>query len=38
MAMTAWAAKFCDKLDLLLGERANLVAVDGDRADQLDRP
>ena len=25
MAMTAWAAKFCDQLDLLLGERAHLL-------------
>ena len=35
MAMTAWAAKFCDQLDLLVGERANLLAIDGDGADQL---
>ena len=35
MAMTAWAAKFCDQLDLLVGERPDLLAVDGDRADQL---
>ena len=35
MAMTAWLAKFCDQLDLLVGERANLLAVDGDGADQL---
>ena len=35
MAMTAWAAKFCDQLDLLVGEWADLLAVDGDRADQL---
>ena len=35
MAMTAWAAKFCDQLDLLVGERTHLLAVDDDRADQL---
>ena len=35
MAMTAWAAKFCDQLDLLVGERANLLAIDDDHADQL---
>ena len=35
MAMTAWAAKFCHQLDLLVGERADLLAVDGDCADQL---
>ena len=35
MAMTAWAAKFCDQLDLLVGERADLLAVDDDGADQL---
>ena len=35
MAMTAWSAKFAHQLDLLVGERANLLAVDGDRADQL---
>ena len=35
MAMTACAAKFCDQLDLLVGERAHLLAVDDDRADQL---
>ena len=35
MAMTAWAAKFCDQLDLLVGERPDLLAVDRDRADQL---
>ena len=28
MAMTAWAAKFVDQLDLLVGERAHLLAVD----------
>ena len=35
MAMTAWAAKFVHQLDLLVGERAHLLAVDGDGADQL---
>ena len=34
MAMTAWAAKFCHQLDLLVGERANFLAVDDDCADQ----
>ena len=28
MAMTAWAAKFCHQLDLLVGERAHFLAVD----------
>ena len=27
MAMTAWAAKFCDKRDLLVGEGADFLAV-----------
>ena len=35
MAMTACAAKFCDQLDLLVGERPHLLAIDADRADQL---
>ena len=35
MAMTAWAAKFCYQLDLLVGERADLLAVDDDGADQV---
>ena len=35
MAITACAAKFVHQLDLLVGERANLLAVDGDRADQF---
>ena len=35
MAMTAWAAKFVDQLDLLVGERTDLLAIDGDSADQL---
>ena len=35
MAMTAWAAKFLHELDLLFGERANLLAIDDDAANQL---
>ena len=35
MAMTACAAKFVDQLDLLVGERPNLLAIDDDAADQL---
>ena len=35
MAMTACAAKFVHQLDLLVGERPHLLAVDGDGADQL---
>ena len=35
MAMTAWSAKFCDQVDLFLGERAHLLAVDVEVADQL---
>ena len=35
MAMTAWAAKFCDQLDLLVGEWPHLLAIDDDCADQL---
>ena len=35
MAMTAWAAKFVHQLDLLVGERSHLLAIDGDGADQL---
>ena len=35
MAMTAWLAKFCDQLDLLVGERPNLLTIDDDGADQL---
>ena len=35
IAMTAWSAKFCDQLDLLVGERADLLAIDDDDADQL---
>ena len=35
MAITACAAKFCDQLDLLVGERADLLAVNADGADQL---
>ena len=29
MAMTAWAAKFCDQLDLLVGEGTHLLPKDG---------
>ena len=35
MAMTAWSAKFVDQLDLLVGEGADLLPVDGESADQL---
>ena len=35
MAMTACAAKLLDKLDLLVGERANLLAIDDNGANQL---
>ena len=35
MAMTAWLAKLSTQLDLLVGERAHLLAIDGDGADQL---
>ena len=35
MAMTACAAKFVTSVDLLVGERANLLAVDADGADQF---
>ena len=35
IAMTAWSAKVVDQLDLLVGERPDLLAVDDDRADQL---
>ena len=34
MAMTAWAAKFCHQLDLLVGERTNLLAEETDDPDQ----
>jgi hypothetical protein len=32
MAMTAWAAKFFDQVDLLLSERPYFLAIDHDRA------
>ena len=32
MAMTAWAAKFCNQLDLLVGEGADLLAINDDSA------
>ena len=35
MAMTAWCGEILDQLDLLVGERPDLLAVDGDDADQL---
>ena len=35
IAMTAWAAKFLTRLDLLVGERPHLLAVDGDGADHV---
>ena len=34
MAMTAWAAKFCNQLDLFVGERPDFGAVDKNGADQ----
>ena len=34
MAMTAWAAKFCDQLDLFVGERADFLAVNDQGTDQ----
>ena len=35
IAMTAWRGKVRDQLDLLVGERAHLLAVDDDAADEL---
>ena len=35
MAMTAWSAKLLNQLDLLVGERTDLLAIDGDGADEL---
>ena len=35
IAMTAWAAKFVHQLNLLVGERTDLLAIDGNCADQL---
>ena len=35
IAITAWAAKVRHQLDLLVGEGANLLAVDRDGADQF---
>ena len=35
MAMTAWAAKFCNQFDLLVGEWPHLLTVDADCPDQL---
>ena len=35
MAMTAWAAKFCDQFDLFVGEGTNFLPVNAKNADQL---
>ena len=35
MAMTAWAAKFFNQFDLLVGKGANFLAVHDDRANQF---
>ena len=35
IAITACAAKLLNQLDLFVGERANLLTIDDDRADQL---
>ena len=35
MAMTAWAAKFCHQLDLLVSERSHLLAIDDDGTDEF---
>ena len=35
MAMTAWAAKFLHQLNLLVGERADFLAVNDEHADQF---
>ena len=35
MAMMAWAAKILHDLDLLIGERPHLLAVDDDNSDHL---
>ena len=35
MAITAWCAKFCHQLDLLVGERPNLLAIDVESANHL---
>ena len=35
MAMTAWAAKVLDQIDLLLGERLNLLAISHEHADRV---
>ncbi len=34
IAMTACAAKFCKQRDLLVGERPDFLAVDGDGTEQ----
>ena len=38
MAMTAWAAKFCDQLDLFVGERPHLLAIDGESRQSVRPP
>ena len=38
MAITAWSAKVCDQLDLLVGERLRLRGGRRDRADRLAVP
>ena len=35
MAMTAWAAKFLTKFDLLVGKGTHFLAVQDERADQF---
>ena len=35
MAMTAWRGEVLDQLDLLVGEQADLLAIDGNSANQL---
>ena len=35
MAMTAWAGEVLDQLDLLVGERPHLLAINGERTDEL---
>ena len=35
MAMTAWRGEVLDQLDLFIGERANLLAVDPDYPDHF---
>ena len=35
MAMTAWAAKFVNKLDLLVGERSDHLPINAEETDEL---